>query len=136
MDAFDSDVLIDAARAVDPLGTRVARLFAGARAGVDELVGVGSVLLITEVLIKPLRQSDADEAADLRFLLSRLDLHPVDADTARVAVALGATYGLAMADAVHLATAVLAGAGRFITKNRRDFTKSITEIDVTYPDEL
>jgi hypothetical protein len=29
-----------------------------------------------------------------------------------------------------------AGADRFLTNNRSDFPKSITEIDVTYPDEL
>jgi hypothetical protein len=40
------------------------------------------------------------------------------------------------ADAFHLATAVLAGADRFITSNRRDFGPSITEIDVLYPDAL
>ncbi len=40
------------------------------------------------------------------------------------------------ADAVHLATAVVAGADRFITNNRRDFPKSISEIDITYPEAL
>ncbi len=39
-------------------------------------------------------------------------------------------------DAVHLATAVGAGADRFLTNNRSDFPKSIAEIDITYPDEL
>jgi len=37
---------------------------------------------------------------------------------------------------VHLATAVNVGADRFITNNRRDFPKSIAEIDVTYPADL
>jgi len=136
MDAFDSDVLIDAATAGHPVGARVARLFDDASVARDDPVGIGSVLLLPEVLIKPLRHGQAAEAAGLRFMLSRLDLHPVDAGTARVAVALGATYGLGTADAVHLATAVLAGADRFITNNRRDFTKSITEVDVTYADEV
>jgi hypothetical protein len=31
---------------------------------------------------------------------------------------------------------VVAGAGRFITNNRKDFAASITEIDVVYPDSL
>ena len=47
-----------------------------------------------------------------------------------------ASYGLRAADAVHLATAVGAGANRFLTNNKRDFPKSITEIDVTYPEDL
>jgi predicted nucleic acid-binding protein len=49
---------------------------------------------------------------------------------------LGASYGLRAADAVHLATAVGAGADRFLTNNRSEFPKSITEIAVTYPDDL
>jgi hypothetical protein len=39
-------------------------------------------------------------------------------------------------DAVHLATAIPAGADRFITNNRRAFTPEISEIDVTYLDAL
>jgi hypothetical protein len=35
-----------------------------------------------------------------------------------------------------LATAVKVGADRFLTNNTSDFPKSISEIDVTYPDEL
>ena len=53
-----------------------------------------------------------------------------------LATALAATYGLRAADAVHLATAVGAGADRFITSNNRDFAKTIVEIDVTYPADL
>ena len=51
-----------------------------------------------------------------------------------LATAFGATYGLRAADAIHLATAVNAGAGRFITNNRAAFSKSIAEIAVTYPE--
>ena len=40
------------------------------------------------------------------------------------------------ADAVHLATAVVSGADRFITNNSSDFPKTITEVQVTYPNEL
>jgi hypothetical protein len=49
---------------------------------------------------------------------------------------LAATHRLRAADAVHLATAVVAGADRFITNNRRDFPESLTDIDVTYPGTL
>ncbi|CAN5870502.1 hypothetical protein BH18ACT7_BH18ACT7_18070 [soil metagenome] len=36
-------------------------------------------------------------------------------------------------DAVHLATAVMAGADRFVTNNRRDFSTDIDEFNITYP---
>ena len=50
-------------------------------------------------------------------------------------------YGLRAADAIHLATAhlataVSAGADRFITDNKADFPKSISEVDITYPEDL
>jgi hypothetical protein len=98
--------------------------------------GVGSTLLLPEVLTKPTRDGAADEVTILGALLARLDLRPVDGEIALLTVALGASYGLKSADAVHLATAVSAGADRFITNNRRDFPRSIEEIAVTYPTDL
>jgi predicted nucleic acid-binding protein len=56
---------------------------------------------------------------------------------AALAVAFGATYRLRAVDAVHLATALQAGADRFLTNNRRDFARTkVAEIDVVHPDEL
>lgn len=40
------------------------------------------------------------------------------------------------ADAVHLATAVAAGADRFVTDNRRDIRLDMDEIEVVHPDML
>lgn len=132
--AFDSDVLIYAASKGHPLGERVAALFDGA--GTDA-VGAGSVLLLPEVLTKPMRKDPAsDETVALVSLLSRLELHPFDGPTSRLALALSISYGLRAADAVHLATAVAAGADRFLTNNRKDFSPTITEIDIVYPDAL
>lgn len=132
MDAFDADVLIYAA-AGTPLGRRIRALFP-----VDSgaLAGVGSVLLLPEVLSKPMRDGATDEVGVLVGLLSRLDLRAVDPVTAEVATSLAAGYRLKAADAVHLATAVVVGADRFLTNNRKDFPTSIREIDITYPDAL
>jgi predicted nucleic acid-binding protein len=88
------------------------------------------------LLTKPLRDGAASEIEALAALLARLELRPVDEAVADLAAALGAAHGLRAADAVHLATAVAAGADRFITNDTSDFTKSITEVDVTYPEEL
>lgn len=133
MDAFDADVLAYAAVADHPLGEPVRRLLAQAE---EDLAGVGSVLLIPELLARPLRAASPEDVAVLSALLGRLDLRPVDAATAELAAVLGASYRLRAADAVHLATAVAAGADRFITSNRRGFPRSIVEIDVTYPGDL
>lgn len=137
MDAFDADVLVYAAVADHGLGRRVRALFpAEPVEDAGDVAGIGSVLLLPELLAKPLRDTATDELEELGALLSRLDLRPVDRATAELATALGASYRLRAADAVHLATAVGAGADRFLTNNKADFPRSITEIDITYPDDL
>jgi len=133
-DAFDSDALIYAAVPGHPLGQRVAALFRSADPGT--IAGTGSVLLLPEVLGRPLRDGATDEIRILAGLLARLDLRPVDRATAELATALSSRYRLKAADATHLATAVGMGADRFITNNKRDFGRDIKEIDVTYPDAL
>jgi predicted nucleic acid-binding protein len=134
MDAFDADVLIYAAVHGHRLGRRVRALFPVEP--LDGFAGIGSVLLLSELLSKPIRNHLENEMVELGDLLSRIDLLATDRATAELATSLGAFYGLHAADAVHLATAVGAGADRFITNNRADFPKSITEIAVTYPDDL
>ncbi len=137
MDAFDADVLIYAAVSDHMLGRRVRALFpAQATTTSGAVAGIGSVLLIPELLTKPMRDGAEAELEALTALLGRVDLRPVDEAIAELATALGATHRLRAADAVHLATAVAAGADRFITNNSSDFSKTITEVAITYPDEL
>jgi predicted nucleic acid-binding protein len=134
MDAFDADVIIYAAVTDHPLGRRVIGLFD--RSPRASLAGVGSVLLIPEVLSKPLRDGETSEVRMLAGLLARLDLRPVDRATADLATALAVKYSLRAADATHLATAVAVGADRFLTNNKRDFPPAIAEVRVTYPADL
>ena len=134
MDCFDADALIYAAIPGHPLGQRIAALFNRAESGA--LAGAGSVLLLPEVLSKPLRDGPPDEVRFLAGLLARLDLRPVDRATAELATALSSRYRLRAADATHLATAVGLGADRFITNNQRDFPATITEVRIIYPADL
>ncbi len=134
MDAFDADVLIYAANPQHPVGAAVLANLPPLRDG--KPTGIGSVLLLAEVLTRPTRGGQTDEILVLAVILSRLELKPVDRATAELAVTIGATYGLRAADAIHLASAVNAGADRFITNNKKDFPKSIAEIDITYPEDL
>jgi predicted nucleic acid-binding protein len=140
VDAFDADVLIYAAAPEHALGRRVARLFrdADGPAGSEpRAAGVGSVLLVPELLAKPMRDGRDDEVDALSFFLARLELLPIDRATADLSAVLAVAYALKPIDAAHLAAAVGAGADRFITNNRRDFDRArIREIDVTYPDDL
>jgi predicted nucleic acid-binding protein len=134
MDAFDADVLIYAAVPGHPLGEHVATLFRSVAA--TTTAGIGSVLLLPEILSRPLRDGATAEVRILAALLARLDLRPVDRATADLATALSSRYRLKAADTTHLATAVGMGADRFITNNKRDFPATITEIKVTYPADL
>ena len=131
MDAFDADVLIYAAEHDHPLGRPVLGLF-----GVEPPIGIGSVLLLPEVLSKPTGHGDLAQVDELISLLAQLDLVPVDRAVAQAAAEFGAAYQLRAADATHLATAVSVGADRCITNNQRDFPKTIEEIDVVYPADL
>jgi predicted nucleic acid-binding protein len=134
MDALDADALIYAAVPGHPLGRRVAALTGSA--GTRTPACTGSVLLLPEVLGKPLRDGAVGEIRILATLLARLDLRPVDLAAAELATALAVRYKLKAADATHLATAVTVGADRFITNNQRDFPKTITEVGITYPADL
>jgi predicted nucleic acid-binding protein len=137
VDGFDADVLIYAAVADHELGRRVRALLPSDPVDTTgDVAGLGSVLLIPELLTKPLREDATEELEELASILSRLELRAADLATAELATALGASYGLRAADAVHLATAVAAGAARFVTNNRSDFPKTITEIEITYPEDL
>ena len=126
MDAFDADVLI-CSLADTPAGAWV-------RAAMESADGrIGSVLLLPEVLSKPLRGEDELELASLSLVLSTFQLKPVDRDIADAATSFAAKYRLKAADAIHLSTAVVWGADRFHTNNRKDFGRHITEIEIVYP---
>lgn len=130
--AFDADAVIYAASADHPLGARVRQLF-----DQPDLERIGSVILLTEVLSKPMRDDPASlEVSALMSLVARLDLRPLDEAGGRLALALAIKYGLRAADSVHLATAIASGCTTFLTNNRKDFPRTITEIDVVYPGQL
>ena len=70
LDAFDADVLIYAAVAEHELGRRVRALFPTEPIEDTGVVaGIGSVLLLPELLTKPLREHAVDELAELGALL-------------------------------------------------------------------
>jgi predicted nucleic acid-binding protein len=125
-DAFDSDVLIYAANG-EISGLQVRALL--------ETSGefLGSVVLLPEMISNPIRTGNQIELAALERLLTRIDLKDVDHEIAEGSAMLAAKYGLKAADAIHLATAVVWGAERFHTNNRKDFGPHITEVEVVWP---
>jgi predicted nucleic acid-binding protein len=129
VDACDSDVLIYVATG-DIRGDEVARLIQ--RSG-SAAPAIASVLVVSEVFGSPAGREDGVEREALVTILANLDLKDVDYETADLAGAMRAKYRLRAPVAIHLATAVLWGAERFHTNNRKDFGQPIDEIEIVFP---
>ncbi|HVT59093.1 MAG TPA: type II toxin-antitoxin system VapC family toxin [Thermoanaerobaculia bacterium] len=88
----------------------------------DQLQLVTSVLTLMEVLVVPKREKQIQLCHRYRELFAsfpRLTVLPIDPPIAEVASDLRATYTLRTPDALHLATAIVAGAHAFVTEDRR-----------------
>ncbi len=132
--AIDSNVLIYLLEGNEEFGIR-------ARAVVDALddgVLLGSMATVgqVEILAGPARVGDASvfeqTAGELRSM--GLNLVALTSDVAEDAAWLRGLGGLALADAVHLASARAAGATAFITNDRR--IGSQPRVEVFYLDDL
>jgi predicted nucleic acid-binding protein len=85
-----------------------------------EIRGVTGDLTLAELLVQPLRRNDARAVATVRELLiddGAVTLLPHDRSCFERAAALRAQHGLKMPDALHLATALQAGAGCFVSND-------------------
>jgi predicted nucleic acid-binding protein len=88
----------------------------------DRLRLVTSVLSLMEVMVVPKREKQFQLCRRYRELFSsfpHLTVLSVDPPIAEAAADLRATYTLRTPDALHLATAIVAGAAAFVTEDRR-----------------
>jgi predicted nucleic acid-binding protein len=88
----------------------------------DRLQLVTSVLTLMEVLVVPKRERQVQLCQRYRELFAsfpQLTVLAIDLPIAEVASDLRATYTLRAPDALHLATAIVAGAEAFVTEDRR-----------------
>ncbi len=135
--AFDSDALIYAATAGGEGAQSHADALRTALLSGPPFTHCGSVLLLPEVLSKPIRLGLNAESELLQTYLNRLELVEISTDLAVLATQLAAAYRLKAPDALHLASAVHAGADAFVTNNRKDFRQAeILELQVLYPEEV
>lgn len=96
-----------------------------------DLQAAVSVLALTEILVKPLKDGRKTLAEEYRKLLRNfpnLQLLPVTAAVADRAAILRAGYNIATPDALHLATAIEAEADCFITHDSK--LARVEEIEV------
>ena len=90
--------------------------------GQHAATGVTSVLTLTELLVKPLQSGRRGLAARHEALvrvMPNLILADVDAEIARRAAVLRATYRLRTPDAIQVATCLAYGATAFVTNDIR-----------------
>lgn len=116
-------------------GPAAGRLLAAAEAGRCRLVA--SVLTLYEVLVVPKRRRLDDLARRYRDLFAsfpNLAVLPVEPGVVEVASDLAAEHELRAPDAIHLATAVQAGAAGFFSEDRR--LRRVREVEVLSLDEL
>jgi len=110
-------------------GPAAGRLLAAAEAGRCRLVA--SVLARLEVLVVPRRHGREDLCQRYRDLFDsfpNLTVLPIGPEIAEIAADLRAAHNLRTPDALHLATALQAGAKAFVSGDRR--IRGVEEIEV------
>ncbi len=81
-----------------------------------------SAVGLSEFMVRLFRVASAERVADARAAFEALPgmtIWPVDADVTREAIRIRAEIGCRMPDAIHIATALVAGADAFLTNDAR-----------------
>lgn len=132
---IDSNVLIYLLEGRGDQAERAGELLDAIAAGDGE--GVLATLAIAEIGSGPARAGDdamVRRYADELGALENVRLVPLDVVVATEAAILRGSSSLSTADAIHLATARLAGATAFVTNDRR--IRSLPGLEILYLDEL
>ncbi len=115
---LDVNCIIYTVELFEPYKTALHPVWAAARAGT--LTIVTSELTLLEVLVKPLKIGDLALERDFRTLLqgaSDVSMLAITQDVLERAAKLRATVGLKTPDAIHAATALLAGCALLVTND-------------------
>jgi len=128
--AVDTMLFVYHFEANERFGPAAGQLLAAAEAGRCRLVT--SVLTRLEVLVVPKRQGRSDLCRRYRDLFEsfpNLSVLAIGPEVAEIAADLRAAHNVRTPDALHLATAIQAGARAFVSEDRR--LSGIEEIEVT-----
>ena len=117
---IDSMVFVYHFEGNEEFGPAAGRLLRSAEEGECRLVC--SIVSLLEVLVVPKRQGREDLCRIYREVFEsfpHLSMLPVDADIAEIASDLRSVHNLRTPDAIHLATAMHAGAVAFVSQDGR-----------------
>ncbi|MEZ8222393.1 putative nucleic acid-binding protein, contains PIN domain [Candidatus Fervidibacteria bacterium JGI MDM2 JNZ-1-D12] len=123
---------VEAHAQYDPLVTAIFQ-----KINEGKILGLTSVITVTEVLVLPLRHGNISLASTYWDLLTNSDnmqLVSIDPETAKLAADLRARYNLRTPDALQLAAAIMAGCDAFLTNDAT--LKKVTELKVLVLSEL
>lgn len=115
---LDADAVIYAIEKIEPYDLLLLPLLRAVKDGALHLAG--SELLLVETLVKPVEAGNQALETDFRRFLTAsrdMDLVPITRVVLERALALRATYPIRTPDAIHAATALLAGCALFVTND-------------------
>ncbi len=101
------------------------------------LVGITSVITLTEVLVHPIRVNATHLQTQYRNLLmnsENFELAPIDSNTATIAASLRARHNIRTPDALQIAAALSAGCQAFLTNDHA--LRRVTDLRVIVLDDL
>jgi predicted nucleic acid-binding protein len=102
-----------------------------------DIQAISSTLILTEVLVHPLREENDKLIQSYRTVLVKskdFQLVPITTSVAEIAADLRARYNLRTPDALHVATAIDAGCDAFLTNDLG--LKRVKELMILVLDEL
>ena len=133
---MNTDAVIYFVQADATHGVLLSSIFS--RISIGQLTGITSAIMLTETLVRPIRNKDTAQQQKIKDLLlnsRNMTSVPANDAIAEIAAALRARYHMRTPDALHAATAINFGCHAFLTNNASDFRR-ITELNILVLSEL
>lgn len=132
---FDTMLFIYSMEAKKPYMPMLESIFYYVENGLAK--GVTSIITLTEILVKPIKDRNVEAVKDYKFLLNNfpnLKMVNIDAKVAEKGAELRAKYGIRTPDALQVASAIENQATIFLSNDHK--LKKIKEIETVVLEEM